>query len=214
MKDFIVHPPEFVRHFFRRYTWKLVPEGDDERVLYLTFDDGPIPEMTPGTLDLLAKYNAKATFFCVGDNVQKYPEIYQRILDEGHSVGNHTFNHLQGMLTRTADYLENVRMADKYINSNLFRPPHGRMKRGQTLELSKERKIILWDVLTKDYDSRVSPERCWYNVYSNVSSGAIIVFHDNMKAFDNQRFALELTLKTFSQDGFSFKAIPYNKLND
>lgn len=213
MPDFIVHPPEIIRHLFKRYTWKMVPEADDERVIYLTFDDGPIPEMTPGTLDLLAKYNAKATFFCVGDNVRKYPDIYKRIVDEGHSVGNHTYNHLQGILTRTQEYIDNVCKADEYINSNLFRPPHGRMKRRQTLELCKNRKIILWDILTKDYDKRVSPERCWYNVHSNISSGAIVVFHDNLKAMENQRYALEHTLRQFSLDGYTFKAIPYTKIN-
>ncbi len=214
MPDFIVHPPEIVRHLFKRYTWKMVPENEDDRVLYLTFDDGPIPEMTPGTLDILAKYGAKATFFCVGDNVRKYPDIYKRIIDEGHSVGNHTYNHLQGILTRNEEYLENVRKADELIDSNLFRPPHGRMKRRQTLELSKDRKIILWDILSKDYDQRVSPERCLQNVVDNVSTGAIIVFHDNLKAFRNQRFALEQTLKRYTLDGYIFKAIPYTKLRE
>lgn len=213
MSDFIVHPPEIIRHFFKRYTWKLVPEDGEGRVLYLTFDDGPIPEMTPGTLDLLAKYGAKATFFCVGDNVRKYPEVYKRILDEGHSVGNHTYNHLRGFATRTQEYLDNVYKADQLIDSNLFRPPHGRMKRSQTLELSKNRKIILWDILTKDYDQRVSPERCLMNVVDNVSPGAIIVFHDNLKALQNQRFALEQTLKRYTLDGYTFKAIPYEKIS-
>ncbi len=209
MKDYIVHPPEIVRHFFKRYTWKLVPENDDEKVLYLTFDDGPIPEMTPGTLDMLARYGAKATFFCVGDNVRKHPDLFERIKAEGHSVGNHTFNHLRGLRTKVSDYLDNVRLADPLINSDLFRPPHGRMKHRQTIALAQERRIILWDVLTKDYDARVSPERCWQNVTDYVSNGAIILFHDNIKAMQNQRYALERTLQRFTQDGFTFKAIPY-----
>ena len=208
MQDYIVHPPELIRHFFKRYTWKLVPENADEKVLYLTFDDGPIPEMTPGTLDMLARYGAKATFFCVGDNVRKYPELFQRIKDEGHSVGNHTYNHLNGLRTKVSEYIENVHMADPLINSNLFRPPHGRMKHRQTVALSEERRIILWDVLTKDYDSRVSPERCWHNVLDNVSTGAIVVFHDNIKATVNQRYALEKTLSRYTQEGYTFKAIP------
>ena len=212
MQDPIVHPPEFIRHFFKKYTWKLVPENEEDRVIYLTFDDGPIPEMTPGTLDMLKRYNAKATFFCVGDNVRKYPEIYSRILDEGHSVGNHTYNHLNGLRTKVAEYLDNVKLADPLINSNLFRPPHGTLKHKQTSELAKERRIILWDVLTKDYDRRISKERCWENVLNTVTPGAIVVFHDNLKAMENQRYALELTLERYSLNGYKFLAIPYKKL--
>lgn len=208
----IVHPPEFVRSFFKKYTWKLQPEDTAKKVLYITVDDGPVPEMTPGTLDLLAKFNAKATFFCVGENVDKYRDIYRRILLEGHSVGNHTYNHLNGLKTKTEDYVENVKKADTVINSNLFRPPHGRMKPSQTRLLSKGRKIILWDVLTKDYDKRVSKERCFLNVETFVREGSIIVFHDNIKALENQRYALEKTLEKYSEEGFIFKGIPYSYL--
>jgi len=209
----IVHPPEFVRHIFKKYTWKLLPEAGSENVLYITIDDGPIPEMTPGTLDLLKRYNAKATFFCVGENVKKYPDLFDRIVFEGHSIGNHTYNHLNGLKTRTEEYVENVIKADSLINSNLFRPPHGRMKPSQTKILSKNRKIILWDILSKDYDKRVSKERCFMNVSDYVSDGSVVVFHDNVKAQENQRYALEKTLEKYSLGGFEFKGIPYKPLN-
>lgn len=214
MVDPIVHPPELVRHFFKKYTWKLMPENQNDKVLYITIDDGPIPEMTPGTLDMLKEYGAKATFFCVGDNVRKYPELFRRILDEGHSVGNHTFNHLNGLKTKNDEYLENVRLADPLINSNLFRPPHGRLKLRQTNALAKDRKIILWDVLTKDYDQRITKERCWQNVQDYVTPGAIILFHDNIKAMENQRYALELTLRRYTENGYVFRAIPYKRLDE
>lgn len=212
MQDYIVHPPELIRHLFKRYTWKLVPEDADEKVIYITIDDGPIPEMTPGTLDMLAQYNAKATFFCVGDNVRKYPDLFERIKAEGHSVGNHTFNHLNGLRTKVSDYIANVELADPLIDSDLFRPPHGRMKRRQTLALSQGRKIVLWDVLSKDYDTRVTPERCWSNVEDYTSNGSIILFHDNLKATSRQRYALQKTLERYSAEGYSFKAIPYKPL--
>ncbi len=205
----IVHPPEFIRRFFQNYTWKLPPQTPDKKILYLTFDDGPIPEMTIGTLDMLAQYNAKATFFCVGDNVRKYPDLYKRILIEGHRTGNHTFNHLKGTKTKVKDYIENVEKADKYIQSDLFRPPHGMLKKRQTKILVQTRHIILWDVLTKDYDKRISPQKCWQNVEENVSPGAIIVFHDNIKAMANQRYALKKTLETYSQQGYQFLGIPH-----
>ena len=205
----IVHPPEFIRLFFQNYTWKLPPQTPDKKILYLTFDDGPIPEMTIGTLDMLAQYNAKATFFCVGDNVRKYPDLYKRILIEGHRTGNHTFNHLKGTKTKVKDYIENVEKADKYIQSDLFRPPHGMLKKRQTKILVQTRHIILWDVLTKDYDKRISPQKCWQNVEENVSPGAIIVFHDNIKAMANQRYALKKTLETYSQQGYQFLGIPH-----
>ena len=210
----IVHPPEIIRHFFKKYTWKLTPEDSSQKVLYITIDDGPIPEMTPGTLDILKKYDAKATFFCVGENVEKYPDIFQRIIMEGHSIGNHTFNHLNGLRTKNSVYLENVQKADALINSNLFRPPHGRMKSRQSTILSKDRKIILWDILSKDYDKRISKERCWQNVYEYVIPGAVHVFHANLKAFENQRYALEKTLERFTLSGYEFKAIGYKKLNE
>ena len=214
MQDYIVHPPEIVRHLFKRYTWKLVPEDDNDKVIYITIDDGPIPEMTPGTLDMLAQYNAKATFFCVGDNVRKYPDLFERIKAEGHSVGNHTFNHLNGLRTKVSEYIDNVKLADPLINSNLFRPPHGRMKHRQTIALSEGRKIILWDVLSKDYDTRVSPERCWQNVENYVSNGSIILFHDNIKATPRQRYALERTLQRYTEEGYQFKTIPYKPLGE
>ena len=209
----IVHPPEIVRHFFKQYTWKLSPEDIREKVLYITVDDAPIPEMTPGTLEILKRYGAKATFFCVGDNVGKYPELFCRVLEEGHSVGNHTFNHFDGFKTRTDAYLGNVALADPLINSDLFRPPYGRLRPKQIREIAKTRKIILWDVLTRDYDKKVSPEQCLENVVNFAEPGSIIVFHDNLKAKNNQRYALEKTLEIYSKKGYVFKGLPFKQLN-
>ncbi len=194
---------------FPETVWRI---NKKRHTVYLTFDDGPIPEVTPWVLDTLDHYGVKATFFCVGDNVRKYPELFERIKAEGHSVGNHTFNHLNGLRTKVADYLANVELADPLIDSNLFRPPHGKMKHRQTVALAENRKIILWDVLSKDYDTRVSPERCWQNVADYVSTGAIILFHDNLKATPRQRYAMEKTLERYTEEGYQFKAIPYKPI--
>ena len=205
--DIIVHPPKLVRLFFKNFLWKITPE-EGRKVLYVTIDDGPIPELTPGTLEMLAEFNAKATFFCVGENVQRYPDIYQRILDGGHSVGNHTFNHLKGTRTKIKDYVQNVHLADQYIKSTLFRPPHGLIRKTQARIINKEKKVVLWDVLSEDYNKRISPEQCWQNVQRNASSGSILVFHDNIKAEPRQRFALRKTLEYYSEQGFTFDPIP------
>ncbi|MCQ2974778.1 MAG: polysaccharide deacetylase family protein [Bacteroidales bacterium] len=209
----IVHPPKFIRNFFKHYIWKITPEND-QKILYITIDDGPIPEMTPNTLKLLKRYNAKATFFCVGENVTKYPDIYNQIIREGHSVGNHTFNHLKGMITKTKNYIENIKLADNYIKTNLFRPPHGRIKNRETSQIISNKQIIMWDILSKDYDKKITPIQCWLNVEKNISSGSIIVFHDNIKALENQRYALEKTLQVYSGKGYQFKPLPdgYNNL--
>ncbi|MBP5368951.1 MAG: polysaccharide deacetylase family protein [Bacteroidales bacterium] len=205
--DLIVHPPNLVRHFFKNFLWKMTPE-EGRKVIYITIDDGPIPELTPQTLKTLAEFGAKATFFCVGENVQRYPDIYQQIINGGHSVGNHTFNHLKGSRSKIDEYVHNMHLADQYIKSSLFRPPHGILRKSQARIINKEKKIVLWDVLTEDYDRRITPEQCWKNVERNTTSGSIIVFHDNIKAEPRQKYALRKTLEYYSQLGYVFDPIP------
>lgn len=205
--EIIVHPPQLVRHFFKNFLWKMTT-GDDRKVIYITIDDGPIPELTPGTLEMLAEFSAKATFFCVGENVQRYPDIYQQIIAGGHSVGNHTFNHLKGSRTKITDYVQNMHLASQYIKSDLFRPPHGILRKPQARLINQEKKIVLWDVLSEDYNRRISPEQCWKNVERNTTSGSIIVFHDNIKAEPRQRYALRRTLEYFGEQGYEFAPIP------
>jgi len=178
-----------------------------EKVLFLTFDDGPIPEATPWVLDILHAYGAKATFFCVGDNVRKYPDIFQRILAEGHAVGNHTFNHLKGWGTETSDYLENVERCAEMVSSPLFRPPYGKLKPSQTRLLKSQYRIVMWDVLSGDFDPKISPEKCLQNVLENVQPGSIVLFHDSVKAETRMRFALPKVLEKLKSEGWRFEKV-------
>ncbi len=181
----------------------------DKPVVYLTFDDGPMPEITPWVLDQLDQYNAKATFFCVGSQVMAHPDIYNSILEKEHAVGNHTHNHLRGWTSRDDDYLLDVETASALINSKLFRPPYGQIRISQINKLKKlDYHIIMWSVLSKDWDLRISPEQCEQNVIDYVTAGDIVVFHDSLKASRNLRHALSGTLKFLSEKGFEFKRIP------
>jgi peptidoglycan-N-acetylglucosamine deacetylase len=181
-----------------------------EKVLYLTFDDGPTPGVTSFVLDELKKYNAKATFFCIGENVQQHPELYQRLFAEGHRIGNHTHNHLNGFHTKDELWLNNVKEAAKWIDSDLFRPPYGKI-RGFQAKVLKEAtpayKIIMWNVLSADFDEHNSPQKCFDYVRKNTKPGSIIVFHDSEKAFPNLKYALPETLKLFSGEGYRFEVI-------
>lgn len=200
----------FVRPFFILnyvYPQAIWRKEKDINNIYLTFDDGPIPEITPWILDCLKEKKVKATFFCVGENVSKYPEIFQRILDEGHAVGNHTYNHLKGWATDDQKYFENIEKSNKLIQSNLFRPPYGRASKSQMKKLAKDYQIIMWDVLTGDYDKNISPERCYKNCINYSRNGSIIVFHDNIKAIDNVQFALPRSIDYLLQKGFQFKTL-------
>jgi peptidoglycan/xylan/chitin deacetylase (PgdA/CDA1 family) len=180
---------------------------EKEQTLYLTFDDGPVPNVTPWVLDTLKSFNVHATFFCVGDNVRKHPGIYSRIIEEGHSTGNHTYNHLNGWNTHTTDYLSNIEQCAQQVSSQLFRPPYGRLKRTQYEKLSKSYRIIMWDVLSGDYDAATSEEKCLQNVMKHTRNGSIIVFHDSIKAERNLRYALPRALEHFLKEGFVFRKL-------
>jgi len=179
----------------------------NEKVMYLTFDDGPIPEITPKVLTLLQQYEAKASFFMVGENVVKHPEIYKQVLREGHSIGHHCYNHLPYFKVSSKAYYRNVLKGNEIINSNLFRPPHGQIGLQAMRTLSKRFKIVMWSVMSYDFDKKLTPEQCAQNVISNAKAGSIIVFHDSLKAEKNMLFALEKTLIHFKKEGYQFKAI-------
>jgi peptidoglycan-N-acetylglucosamine deacetylase len=201
---YLVKTPNWLQSYFKDYTWKI---NTQEKVLYLTFDDGPIPEVTPWVLEQLAKYEAKATFFCVGENVQKYPEIYQSLLKNGHSVGNHTQNHLNGWSTNNAIYAQNIEKCAQNVESTLFRPPYGRLKPAQSTALRPQYRIVMWDVLSGDFDSKISNQKCLENVLQYATNGSIIVMHDSLKAEEKLRFILPRVLKHFASLGFRFERI-------
>lgn len=205
MKLYLNKTPEIVRPLAKDMIWSLPTETPS---LFLTFDDGPIPEVTPAVCEILKQFNAKATFFCVGDNVRKHPDVYAQILKDGHSVGNHTFNHLNAWKTNTKVYYKNVFQAQEYIQSYLFRPPYGKLTRGQTKRIKEKFDIIMWDVLSGDFDPTVNGQKCADNVIKNAKNGSIIVFHDSLKAADAVLEALPLVLTHFAELGFSFAAIP------
>lgn len=200
----------FIKWIFPKYVWEI---PNNENKIYLTFDDGPTPEITEWVLELLKKHNIKATFFCIGNNIEKHPEIFQKIITDGHCIGNHTFNHLKGWKTKTDDYIENTRLCEEIIennskNSKLFRPPYGKIKLSQSRILRKMGyKIIMWDVLSVDYDKSVTLEKCLENVIKNTSSGSIIVFHDSIKAFSNLEFTLPKAIEYLNEKGFVFDRI-------
>jgi peptidoglycan/xylan/chitin deacetylase (PgdA/CDA1 family) len=177
------------------------------KCVYLTFDDGPIPGVTPWVLDLLNQYDIRATFFCVGDNVRKHPAIFQLILDQGHRVGNHTFNHIQGIRFRTQKYIDNIKKANGYIHSHLFRPPHGHMRLPQTLLLRKQYKIIMWDVVSRDYSPHMTPNGVFNVIKNYTRNGSIIVFHDSLKAETNMKEALPRSIEWLKQEGYEFKLL-------
>lgn len=198
--------PKIIETLFPNFIWEIPSK---EKVIYLTFDDGPTPEITDWVLDCLKDYNAKATFFCIGKNVKLHPKIYNRILEENHAIGNHTFNHLKGWKTKKTKYIEDVNKASCYINSALFRPPYGRIKSKQSKVLiDKGFKIVMWSVLSLDWDEKVSENQCYNNVIEKSEPGSIIVFHDSEKASRNMMYALPKTLDYFSKKGYTFKRIP------
>lgn len=208
MKFYWVKTNQIIKKIFSNYIWDI---PNSENKIYLTFDDGPTQKITEWVLDELKKHQAKATFFCIGNNIKNHNAIFLKIIEEGHSIGNHTFNHKNGWKTPNSDYLENVALCQKEIpnqSKQLFRPPYGKIKGKQTKELQKKGyKIIMWDVLSADFDQTISPEKCLDNVLKNVQSGSVIIFHDSVKAFKNLEYTLPRTLEILTQRGFVFEAI-------
>ncbi len=201
---YLVKTPKLVQTVFDSFLWQIESETP---TVYLTFDDGPIPRLTPWVLDLLDTYDAKATFFCVGDNVRKHPVIYQDIIKRGHSVGNHTFNHLDGWKTDHYTYVKNVLKCKQYIDTNLFRPPYGKVKPKQSAYIQKLFNIVMWDVLSGDFDTKINPQQCLENVLNNIQQNSIVVFHDNIKAETNLKYTLPLTLDFIKNKGWKASAI-------
>ena len=213
MSFYWIKTNSLVKKIFSNLVWD-VPNTENK--IYLTFDDGPIPEITVWVLEELKKHDAKATFFCIGHNIEKHPENFEKVINEGHSIGNHTFNHLNGWKTSTEEYLKNTFLCEEQIleskicnlKSKIFRPPYGKIKPSQSKKLRRlGYKIIMWDVLSADYDTSISPEKCLENVLQNVSSGSIIVFHDSVKAFPNLEYTLPKALKYWTAKGFVFDTI-------
>ena len=209
MHKYFIKTPWLVKKLFPKYVWSL-PAANDE--VYLTFDDGPHPQITPWVLEQLRAYDAKASFFCIGKNVNLYPAVYKQILAEGHAVGNHTQNHLNGWKVPPADYIANIKEAATCIQSSLFRPPYGRIKRKHLASLhtamGTQAKVIMWDVLSADFDTSITPEQCADNVLKHTQAGSIIVFHDSEKAFKNLQYALPVVLQSLTERGLHFKALP------
>ena len=206
---YLVKTPNFIRKIFPNFTWRLPTE---DKVVYLTFDDGPIPEVTPWVLDLLEEYKAKATFFCVGENVKQYADVLEKVRKAGHSIGNHTFNHLNGWLTDNVTYLRNVRKGAHAVHSELFRPPYGRVKPSQAKFLNRHYRVVMWDVLSGDFDPAISKEQCLDNVIKNTEKGSIIVFHDSLKAKEKLEYVLPKTLEYFAEQGYRFEALAQHKV--
>lgn len=205
-KIFLIQPSKLIKKFYSKAIWNI---HTSEKEIYLTFDDGPIPGLTEWILDTLDRYNAKATFFCVGDNILKHPNIFDRILNEGHQVANHTQNHIKGFSYDLEDYLNNVEQCEVLTKSKIFRPPYGQLRKSQYRKLLQNGyRIVLWDVISYDYE-KISAEQCFKNVSKNIKKGSVVLFHDNYKAENNVKYALEETLKKYTELGYVFKAIRF-----
>lgn len=202
---YIVKTPNILQPIVSDLLWTV---HTFDKTLYLTFDDGPTPEVTERTLDLLHQYDAKATFFCLGKNVQAFPFIYQRLINEGHTIGNHTFDHPNGRKSNHYHYLKNIVRAEEFIHSKYFRPPYGQITRAQIQALKKRYRIVMWDIITGDFDLTISPEKIIKNVLDNVQSGSIIVLHDSLKAAPRMLPALEQLLPILKSQGYTFAALP------
>jgi peptidoglycan/xylan/chitin deacetylase (PgdA/CDA1 family) len=224
---YLIKSPLLLKWYYPSLLWN---KSRTEKVIYLTFDDGPIPNVTDFVLKTLKVFNAKATFFCIGDNIVKHPEVFERVKNDGHAIGNHTFNHLKGWKTDNETYLQNTLKCQELTQTNLFRPPYGRIRKSQIKSLKSEVRspksifqspksdsgletqdsrlnIVMWDVLSGDFDTKLSPEKCYQNVIKHTENGSIIVFHDSLKAFDRLSYTLPKVLAYFTEKGFTFSTL-------
>ena len=201
----IEQPSAFLRIFYPNALWRIRPE---EKAVYLTFDDGPIPDVTPRVLKMLDHYGIKATFFMVGDNIRKHPEEFEMVKAAGHRIGNHTYNHLGGFTTSTRSYVRTVHKADELIHSNLFRPPHGWLRHLQYHFLKRHFKLVMWDVVTRDYSKRLNADEVFENVKRYTRPGSIITFHDSLRSADKLWSALPRSIEWLQKEGYEFKMIP------
>lgn len=204
---YLVKTPWLLKKLYPLLTWDT---GSTDRCIYLTFDDGPIPIVTPFVLNILRQFNARGTFFCIGDNINKHPDIYEQVVADGHRIGNHTHNHLRGWKTDDETYANNFLKCHALVHSQLFRPPYGRIKGSQIKrlrEISPDLQIMMWDVLSGDFDESLSPEGCLKNVLKHTESGSIVVFHDSLKAFARLKYTLPRALKYWSEKGYTFEVL-------
>jgi len=213
MKPYWIKTRWFIKRLFNGFVWDI---PNSSKTIYLTFDDGPTPMVTEWVLEVLQQHNIKATFFCIGNNIEKHPDIFQRVVSSGHSIGNHTFNHLNGWKTGNDSYYKNVSACAEAVKKatqrqdaiTLFRPPYGKIKTVQAAWVrSRGYRIIMWDVLSADFDKAITPEQCLHNVIANAREGSVIIFHDSVKAFPNLRYALPRAIEFLKEKGFSFEKI-------
>jgi peptidoglycan/xylan/chitin deacetylase (PgdA/CDA1 family) len=206
---YLIKTPELIQNLFPSFTWRIPTQ---EKKIFLTFDDGPIPEVTPWVINVLKEYDAKATFFCVGENVQRHPNIFIKLRNNGHTIASHTNNHLSGWSTDNIPYFHNVRRGATLVKSPLFRPPYGRIKPSQVPFLMRHYHIIMWDVLSGDFDPRISSKQCLTNVIDHTEPGSIVVFHDSLKARKKLEFVLPKVLEHFSGLGYEFANVTESAL--
>ena len=198
-----IRVPKFIRRLFPDLVWKI----EDERGVYITFDDGPTPGITEWILATLKRYDAKATFFVLGKNVEQYPDLYRKILADGHSVGNHTYSHQKGVKMSLERYLEDIAFASNSVKSNLFRPPYARVTPSQLRAVTKHYKVVMWSIISRDYNRKITGEICLRGVLPHIKAGEIILFHDSEKSFANMSYALPKTLEHIAKLGLKCKAI-------
>lgn len=196
--------PKIIRASFPKILWNM---PNHKKEVFLTFDDGPHPTITPWVLEQLKNVNAKATFFCVGKNVQLYPNIFEQVVATGHTIGNHTFNHLSAFKSTIPNYLENIETCNEIFESKYFRPPYGLLRPRSIKQIQKKYKIVMWNVLSYDFDANISQEQCFKNVASNIKNGSIVVFHDSDKAKNHLEYALPKILEKLQKDGYEMKAL-------
>jgi peptidoglycan/xylan/chitin deacetylase (PgdA/CDA1 family) len=204
--SYLVKKPRWLKKLYGKCTWEV---STREKILFLTFDDGPHPSLTPFVLEELKKYEAKATFFCLGANVERRPELYQQLIREGHAVGNHTYSHFDGWRTRNRTYYDDVLRAQRFVASRLFRPPHGHITPFQVRKLRSAfgLHVVMWSIMSGDFDPNTAPEQCYSNVASHAVPGSIVVLHDNDAAGTNLRYVLPRLLSEFSAKGYRFLAL-------